>query len=179
MVVVVIGVIAEDPGPEGLAEPIGDQHLVRWAHRDDATGQQGDPIAVAGLVEVMGGQHDDGSSGDLLLDHQEDPILARDVEPGERLVEQQDRRFGRERLSDDDPLTLATAELAELEAEQIVHAEAPSRGLDGIEVGSLEPAEESPPAIATVTFAVFLVYDASARYALPKNFSRFSCKCSR
>ena len=56
-VVVVSTVAAEDTVAEGLTKQVWSQNLVWRAYRHKVFGDEGDPIAVASLVEVVGGDN--------------------------------------------------------------------------------------------------------------------------
>ncbi len=103
----------QQPSAEGDGEMLGNEHLVGRPVGDQAPGEQHHPIGPLGLLEMMGGEHDGGAALDLLVDDPQDRLLARDVEPGDRLVEQQQARGTDERLSDQHPLPLSTREFTE------------------------------------------------------------------
>ena len=59
-----------------------------------APGQQHHDVGPPGLAEVVGGQHDGRAGRRLLADDLQDALLADQVEPGDRLVEQQQVGLG-------------------------------------------------------------------------------------
>ena len=103
----VLVVRSEHPAPERHAEALGREHVLRRPVVGDAVGEHQDSVAVTRLVEVVRGeQHGDPALG-LGVEDVQDPLLARQVEPGDRLVEQQDLGLLGERLGHHDPLALA------------------------------------------------------------------------
>ncbi len=98
---------------------------------------------MTGLVEVMGGQDNEAAPVPFLGHHIEDELLARQIEAGDRLVEQEAVGIAGQCTGHQDPLTLSAGQLAEGSTEEIIDRE-PGRGI-GQEpaVAAAEPAEQA------------------------------------
>ena len=140
---------ADHPVAERLGEQRRAEHLVGRAVRHDATGEQQHAVGVAGLAEVMGRQHDGRPRRRLVGDHLEDALLRRQVEAGDRLVEEQQVGTGGERLGDQHALALAAGQIAERPAQHRPDVHPLRRLGDRPPVVGAEPAEQAALAVAT------------------------------
>ena len=147
--VVVAGVVAEQAVPVGLTENGGTQDLVGCALGDESSIEDQHPVAVASLVQVVGGDHHGRPGRSLLADHLEDPLLAGEVETGDRLVEQQQRRMPGECLRHEGPLPLAAGEFADLAVEQVADFESGDGVVDSCPIAVTLSAERRGFAAAT------------------------------
>ena len=85
-----------------------------------------------------------GARSRLLVDDLEDALLAGEVEPGDRLVEQQQVGLGGQRLGDEHALALPAGELAERATPQVADVEARRRRRRPRPVVRPQPAEQAP-----------------------------------
>ena len=111
-------------------------------------GEQQHAIGAAGLAEVMRRQHHGRAGGPLLGDEIEDALLRRQVETGDRLVEQQQVGFGGERLSNEHALALPTGERAERTAGEVTDIHPLGGGGDRPAIVGAHSAEQSARAVA-------------------------------
>ena len=82
------------------------ENLARWAVGNDPTSEQHDVVGDLCFREVVGG-HDDGASAlVLIVDHRVDGLCGREVDPGQRFVQEQDRMVLGESLRHEHPLAL-------------------------------------------------------------------------
>ena len=139
---VVAGVVAKQAVPVGLTENGGAQDLVGCALGDESAIEDQHPVAVASLVQIVGGDHHGRPGRSLLADHLEDPLLAGEVETGDRLVEQQQRRMPGACLRPEGPLPLAAREFADLAVEQVADFESGDGVVDGCPIAGGESAGE-------------------------------------
>ncbi len=138
----------QQPSAEGDGEVLGNEHLVGDPVGDQAPGEQHHPIGPLGFLEVMGGEHDGGAPLDLLVDDPQDRLLAGEVEPGDRLVEQQQARRPHERLCDQHALPLPARELAERPLREICDLQPFRDGADLGAIGAGDAAEQPATAVA-------------------------------
>jgi hypothetical protein len=94
---------------------LGLDHLVGVAHRHPAPRHVDDPVHDRHQrVHVVGReQHGDVFGPGQPGQHRDDPLLAGDVQVGQRLVEQQQPRPADQGVRDHDPLLLAAGQLAD------------------------------------------------------------------
>jgi len=124
------------------------QHLVGRPVGDDHSLQQHHPIAAPSLLQVMR-RHDHEMPGCALsLDHLEDGGLARQVQAGDRLIEQQAVVLGCEHHRHHDTLTLAARQLAERPMAQVRNVKAFGRSADRLLVAATQPLEQSAAAVS-------------------------------
>ena len=112
----VVGVVVEDQrllaDPEqvstvGVGQVRLGEHVVGRAARHDPTGQEQEVVGGGGVAEVVGG-HQHGPARRPLAGDGVDDVLPRDeVEPGDRLVEQEDVGLLGEALGHEGSLALA------------------------------------------------------------------------
>ena len=92
-------------------------------------------VARRGVLEVVGGDDDGAAGGPLLGQHGADLLHRRDVEPGRRLVEQQQVGLLGEALGDERPLALAARQLAQVAAGERAELDAVDGVAHGVAVG--------------------------------------------
>ena len=157
-VVVGVAVLVDDqrrragrhqPVAERLGQQLRLQHVLRRSGGEHAPGQQQHAIGPPGLPQVVRRHHHRRPRRGLGGDDLEDPLLAGEVETGDRLVEQQQVGRRGEGLGDEDPLALTAGQLPERAAAEVVDVEAVGRALDGRAVRRPEPAEQAPLGVAT------------------------------
>ena len=105
-----VDVLAVQPG-----QHLGLDHLVGGADRHPARGHVDDPVhhRHQRVHVVRRQQHRDALGPGQPGQHRDDPLLAGDVQVGQRLVEQQQPRQADQRVRDHDPLLLAAGQLAD------------------------------------------------------------------
>ena len=105
----------EDVRAVEVGEHVGAQHLVGRAQREAAVRDVEDAVDLAEQrVDVVGHEQNRGVRVLAMpVDEPDDRLLVGEVEARERLVAQQQARVVGERLSDAQPLLLATGEQAD------------------------------------------------------------------
>ena len=96
----------------------------------------------------MGREDDEAAIGGLLVDHFEDAELARQVEAGDRFVEQQHVGLGGDRLCHEDALLLAAGQVPERAATEVADFESLRGGVDQFPIVPAEPTEETELLVA-------------------------------
>ena len=92
---------------------VGLHHLVGGTRRHPAARDIDDPVhhRQQGVHVVRGQEHGDALRSDQPVEHRDDALRARDVQIGERLVEQKQLRAADQRVRDHHPLLLAAGQL--------------------------------------------------------------------
>lgn len=137
-------VIADEAPAERLGEERRDEHFVRTTVGEHAPGHQHHPVGTPGLGEMVRGEDDHGALDGVLFDHMQDAELTGKIEPGDRLVEQEDVGIGRHRLRHQHPLLLAARQIAERTATQVTDLEEFGGGVDALSIGGAQPAQQAP-----------------------------------
>lgn len=148
-------VVADQTTTERLGEERRHEHFAGRSVSQHATGHQHDAIGTPGLGEVMGREDHDATRALAVLDHVEDAELAREIEAGDRLVEQEHVGVGCERLGDEHALLLASRQRPERRASEVGDLELVGRPIDQLAVEGTETAEQL--ALAVTPHAEHLV----------------------
>ena len=105
-----VGEVVADGGRAAL----GAQALGGGVGGDLAADEEDEPVGqVLGLVDVVGGQHDGGAGGGQVLDRRPRPAAGFGVEPGGRLVEEEDLGAADDADGHVDPAALTPGEGAD------------------------------------------------------------------
>lgn len=132
----------EQSAAEGLGEVLGPQYLGGGTVRDHAPTEQHHPIRSLRLLEVVGREDHRRSSFDLGIDDPQDGFLARQVQTGDRLVEQQQTRRSDEGLRDQHTLALPARQLPERAVDEIGHFQPLCDVVHFVAVGSRDATQQ-------------------------------------
>jgi len=150
--VIVIMVVDDDRDPavgdhsatECLGEQGGPENFIGGSVREHTARHQDHPVGAPCLGQVMGGEDHHAASGRVPFDDFDDTELARQIETGDRFVEQQDVRFGRHRLGDEHALLLAAGEIAKRPSTQVAHLELVGGTIDRVAIFGAQTAQQAP-----------------------------------
>ena len=139
------GAIAEHHStPERLSEQLGHEDLFGTTVSEHATRHEHHPIGPRGLAEMVRREDDRAAGTSVLVDHLEDAPLARKIETGDRLIEQQQVGSGRDGLGDQHPLAFPAGERAVGTASEVRNLQPLGGAVDLISVGPPEAVDEPP-----------------------------------
>jgi hypothetical protein len=133
---------------KGGGEMLGSQHLVGGAVGNHTASEQHHTTGPLGLFEMVCREHHGGSRCDLGVDDRQNGFLARQVEAGDGLIEQQQPGRSNQCLRNQDPLALTTREFAERPPEQIAHLEPFGDCVDLGPIGTSDSTQQSTRSIA-------------------------------
>lgn len=134
---------ADELSPECGSQVLLSNHFARGPERHRHSGEQQHQVATTGVLQVVCGQHDGSALGPFLVDHVEDDGPGDDVEPADRLVQQEQRRVLGEALGDENALALAAGQVVELPVGEVVDGEAGHGVADGGTVPGSKTSEQS------------------------------------
>lgn len=115
-----------------------DEHRRRRSCRDHPSGQEQDHVGPTGVGQVVGRDDDRPSPGALLVDGRVDELARDGVEPGDRLVEQEQLGLLGQALGDEGALALPAGQLAQLAASQVGEVHALEGGAHGVTIARAE-----------------------------------------
>ena len=110
----VVTVHVEECGSVGLRQvPCGERGF-RWAGCKHATGDEEYVVGDPGLGEIVGGEDDGAAATGFLVDHRVDRLGGREVDPCERLVEEQQVVILSQTLGNEYALALPSGQLRQM-----------------------------------------------------------------
>ncbi len=142
-------VVADDAPAERLGQQARHEHLVGRAVGEHTAGHQQHAIGPTGFGQVMGGEDHHTTIVSELFDHVEDAQLARQIEPGDRFVEEEELRFGNDGLGDEDALLLPARQVAERSTAEMPDLEQVGSVVDDLPVGRSEPTQQPEVGVST------------------------------
>jgi zinc/manganese transport system substrate-binding protein len=136
-------VVTDQAAAERLGEQRGDEHRLWGAVGQEAPGEQHHPIGTTSFGEVVRREDHAAAPARVPLDDLEDSELARQVETRDRLVEQEQLGFGRDRLGDEDALLLTARQLTERPTAELRDLEQLGGGVDRPTILGPEPPQQA------------------------------------
>jgi hypothetical protein len=142
-------IVADHSPTEGFGQQLRDQDLVGRPVGEHTPRHQHHTVRSTRLSKMVGRENDDAARLSVLLDDVEDSKLTREVEAGDRLVQQQQIWSRCDRLCDENTLSLTTGQVAERLLSKVRHLEQISGSIDLFSIVATKPPDEAALSIPT------------------------------
>lgn len=152
-----VGVVVEDKRAPAEAQDVPavgrhqvglGEHLVGRPGGHEPPGQQEEVVGLGGVGQVVGGYDDGPAPTALVGDHVEDALPGDDVEPRDRLVEQEHLGVLGQALGHEHPLALPAREGVERPVDQLAEVEGGDGVVDEGPIGGPQAAPRAEAGVA-------------------------------